>query len=151
MGPPFIPLTPKLKVPHNLFCPPPSSAWQIRWPQSTISVLRTHFSVLLTPFSVLRAICSLLLTPFSVLCTICSLLLTFCSLLRTRTPGRRTFITLRHEPPGPPLQAPCHGNIRFSTSLKACFAIVFFLKFETGSKLDIYPYLFNHHYVFQQP
>ena len=28
---------------------------------------------------------------------------------------------------------------------------LFFIKFETGSKLDIYPYLFNHHYVFQQP
>ena len=28
---------------------------------------------------------------------------------------------------------------------------LFFIKFETGSKLDIYPYLFNHDYVFQQP
>ena len=28
---------------------------------------------------------------------------------------------------------------------------LFFINFETGSKLDIYPYLFNHHYVFQQP
>ena len=28
---------------------------------------------------------------------------------------------------------------------------LFFINFESSSKLDIYPYLFNHHYIFQQP
>ena len=28
---------------------------------------------------------------------------------------------------------------------------LFFKNFETSSKLDIYPYLFNHYYIFQQP
>ena len=28
---------------------------------------------------------------------------------------------------------------------------LFLIHFKTGSKLNIYPYLFNHHYVFQQP
>ena len=28
---------------------------------------------------------------------------------------------------------------------------LFFINFEKSSKLDIYPYPFNHHYIFQQP
>ena len=65
----------------------------VRWPQSTISVLRTHFSVLRTHFSVLR-------THFSVLRTICSLLLTPFSVLRTLSSLLRTLHTAKgHSQP----------------------------------------------------
>ena len=50
----------------------------VRWPQSTISVFLTPFSVLLTLFSVLCTICSLLLTPFSVLCTQAPIAIAMC-------------------------------------------------------------------------
>ena len=59
----------------------------IRWPQSTISVLRTTCSVLRTTFSVLRTNCSLFLTPFSVLLTICSLLRTQAPIVLFSAPG----------------------------------------------------------------
>ena len=90
----------------------PQICTQVRWPQSTISLLLTHFPLLLTHFPLPLTHFPLLLTHFPLLRTHFSLLRTHFFLLRTRTHGRRTFTTLRHEPPGPPLQAPCHGNIR---------------------------------------
>ena len=57
----------------------------VRWPQSTISLLRTLFSLLRTLFSLLRTLTSLLRTLTSLLRTLTSLLCTLTSLLRTLT------------------------------------------------------------------
>ena len=46
-------------------------------------------------------------------------------------------------------KVPAHA--RTSALVSENVLSLFFIKFETGSKLYIYPYLFNHHYVFQQP
>ena len=39
---------------------------------------------------------------------------------------------------------------QFEASLKACFDFIP-INVEMGSKLEISPYLFSHHYGFQQP
>ena len=43
------------------------------------------------------------------------------------------------------------GHARASQLVSKNVLSLFLIHFETDSKLNIYPYLFNHHYGFQQP
>ena len=48
--------------------------------------------------------------------------------------------------PSPEYRVPAHAHAAQAQVSKHVLTL-FFIKFETGSKLDIYPYLFNHHYI----
>ena len=71
---------------------------RVRWPQSTLYLLRTPFPLLCTPFPMLRTPFPLLRTPFPLLRTLFSLLRTLFSLLRTPFPLLRTPFPLLRTP-----------------------------------------------------
>ena len=115
-----------------------SKGWWVRWPQSTLSLLRTICSLLRTICSLLRTICSLLRTICSLLRTNYSLLRTNCSLLRTNCSllctGEEKKVVRRREKGGAEKRNYCTlgplwvvPTFRYTTDISGTTFLLFFI------------------------